>query len=481
MSDVLLINPANTLDRYGAAKEMAPLGMLSIAAVLEQHGYDVRVVDLEFGTADIGAVVEEAHPVLVGIGGTSTTRFNAFDVARTVKRISRRIVTVYGGSHATFTAQDTLEHVPEIDIVVRGEGETATLDVVECLASGESLHKVKGISWRCDGGIIHNASAPRIQNLDALPFPARHLVDMGAYDLRLDLLGKKAASIITSRGCPVNCSFCSASAMFGRTVTYRSAENVVNEIAHLMKGYDVGGFKIFDSTFTISRRHVEAICDELIRRGLTIPWECEIRVNTVDPPLLQKMKAAGCYLVDFGIESASEKVLKGMHKGITLAQAEQVIQWTRDLGIAQKAFFTIGHLDETPEDADETLAFIQRNLKRITRPSVGVGIRIYPGTEVEREALARGYLRGFRWSQPYDEERNHLLDVPSNIPVLIQPQMGFQELLELKRRALVVQGSSPVFVLRRVLRAHSAADLKKYARSLTKVLRLTFRGQGLEH
>lgn len=477
MTDVLLINPTNAIDKYGAAKEMAPLGMLSIAAVLEKHGHGVRVVDLEFGQDDVGKTVEAEKPAVVGIGGTSTSRFNAFAIAQAVKLINPTIVTVYGGSHASFTAQDTLEHVPALDIVVRGEGETVMLELLRCVAARGDLGKVPGLSYRREGGIEHNGPMPRIRDLDALPMPARHLIDMGGYRLKLDLLGTRAASVITSRGCPINCSFCSASVMFGHLLTTRSAANVVDEMVYLLEHYGAGGLKIFDSTFTLSRRHAEGICDEILRRGLAFPWECEIRVNTVDLPLLQKMKAAGCYLVDFGIESASERVLERMHKGITLKQAEQVIQWTHDLGIAQKVFFTLGHIEETRDDAEKTLAFIQRNLNRITLPSIGTGIRIYPGTEVERYALASGYLRDFSWSAPYDAPDNTLLNAARNIPMLLQPQMGLADLLAFKRRALIIQATNPRFVWRRMTRSHSGADLSKYAQSAAKMLRLSVGGK----
>jgi len=157
-----------------------------------------------------------------------------------------------------------------------------------------------------------------------------------------------------------------------------------------------------------------------------------------------------------------------------LAQVEQVIQWTQDVGIAQKAFFTFGHIGETMEDANQTLEFIQRNLSRMSRPSIGVGIRIYPGTEVENFALANGYLGHFSWSEPYHKQENEILNTSPNIPILTQPQMGFAELVELKRRTLQVQSANPGFVFRRILKAHSVADLKKYWQSLIKLLRLKF-------
>jgi anaerobic magnesium-protoporphyrin IX monomethyl ester cyclase len=472
MADVLLINPPNRMDEYSTGKEMVPLGLLSVAALVEKAGHDVAVLDLEFEDQDVGQTIAREKPSVVGIAGTSATRFEAFELAQTAKKINPHIVTVYGGCHASFTAQDTLDHVPAFDVVVRGEGEETMVEILAALQSKSDLGGILGLSYRQNGKVVHNESRPRIKDLDLLPFPARHLVDMSGYHLKLDLINKKAASIITSRGCPINCSFCSASFMFGKTLTRRSAKNVVDEMEHVLDRYAVGGFKIFDSTFTLIPKHAEDICDEILRRGLEFPWECEIRASNITFALLQKMKKAGCYLVDFGIESANEKVLQRMNKGITMMQVKKVLDWTNQLGINQKPFFTFGHIEESMGDAQETLDFIKENLGRMAMPSIGVGIRVYPGTEVERFALSHNLLPGFSWSQPYHEERNKFLNTSTNIPILIQPQMGFDELLSIKQKTLAVQSSNIWFVLRRISKAHSWADLKKYAQFFAKMVRL---------
>ena len=464
MKNVLLINPSNELHQYGTKKEMAPLGLVSIAATLKNAGYEVMMVDLEFGAYDIEKILLEFKPIMVGIAGTSTARFTAFEIARLVKEIHPPAVVVYGGVHATFTAHDTLSHVPAMDIIARGEGEFILLDILQGLTAGDCDYaRISGISYRDNGEIVHNPARPRIENLDQLPFPTKDIVDLTLYDLKLDLLGDPAASIVTSRGCPINCSFCSASAMFGRTLTRRSAGHVVDEMQYVVDTYGFSGFKVFDSTFTLNRHHAESICDEIIRRGLDIKWECEIRVNTVDYALLQKMKKAGCYLVDFGIESASERVLKRMHKGINLQQVEEVLKWTHDLGISQRAFFTFGHIEETVQDAELTLEYIHKHLNKISLLGIGVGLRLYPGTEVESYARAQGWLDGFSWSEPYQAPQNKILNLPGNIPTFIQPQMGYEELYRINKRVLALQARNPRYILRRLKKSHSTGDIKRFA------------------
>jgi radical SAM superfamily enzyme YgiQ (UPF0313 family) len=336
---------------------------------------------------------------------------------------------IYGGSHATFTAEDTLKHNHDIDLVVRGEGELTTYRVIEQVLRGVSdFINIPGISYRRYGNIVHNPEVDRIQDLDILPFPYREPDAIKKYNLLLDFINVPAAAIITSRGCPVNCSFCSASAMFGTGLTFRSAENVVDEIELLLKENHYKGIKFFDSTLTLKRNHVEALCTEIERRKLKFPWECEIRANGMSRDLLDTMHDAGCYYVDFGIESVSPSVLKTMHKGIALEQVTNVLRWTNELGIYTKVFFSFGHIGETLNDSQATVDFIDRYAKNINQVASSIGIRIYPGTEVENYARSINCLKSnFSWTAPYIDRDIESLGNDPLVPILIQPQFGWHE------------------------------------------------------
>ena len=166
----------------------ARLGMLSIGGFLEQAGISVRVLDLEFFHDDLAKIIQDEKPLIVGIGGTSTTRFEAFKIAKIIKNSNPHIITVYGGSHATFTARDTLEHVPDFDLIVRGEAELTMLELFQHYNTGvNELSKIDGISYRVDGMIVHNAPRQRISDLDRLPMLARHLVNEKDYKLKLGI------------------------------------------------------------------------------------------------------------------------------------------------------------------------------------------------------------------------------------------------------------------------------------------------------
>jgi anaerobic magnesium-protoporphyrin IX monomethyl ester cyclase len=433
LSEVLLLHPAEHGKTFG---NMPPLGMAWITSFLRSKQIPASLVDLQVADVAVESLMQAHTPRIVGIGGTSHTRFESFALARRVKSCDPTTLVVYGGSHASFTAEDTLRHIPDIDIIVRGEGERTFYEITEHVLRGSrNFDDVPGLSYRQNGTIVHQPDVERIQNLDVLPFPYRDPQAIQRYDLHLEFLNVPAASVITSRGCPINCSFCSASAMFGTELTLRSVSNVADEIEMLLHDYHYGGIKFFDSTLTLKRSHVEALCAEIRRRRLTFPWECEIRVNGMSRELLRTMRDAGCYYVDFGVESASPRVLRTMHKGITLEQAENVLKWTNELGIFTKVFFTFGHIGETLDDARATVEFMERNARYISVAATGIGIRIYPGTAVEHFAHSMNYLgKDFSWTAQFIDQNIESLGNDPIVPILLQPQFGWREFRRIEFR-----------------------------------------------
>ncbi len=415
---------------------MPPLGMSWITSYLQSKGISTTLIDLQVSDNIIEHFLQTYKPRLIGIGGTTHTRYESFAIARYVKNFDPSILVLYGGSHATFTAEDTLKHIQDIDIVVRGEGELTTHRIADQVLNGTTdLSNIPGISYRKNSTIVHNPDVERIQNLDVLPFPYRDPEAISRYNLLLDFLNVPAASIISSRGCPVNCSFCSASAMFGTKLTFRSPANVVDEIEILLKEFKYQGIKFFDSTLTLNRSHVEALCAEIQRRKLKFPWECEIRVNGMSRDLLQTMREAGCYYVDFGVETASQHLLNSMHKGITIDQVENVFKWTKALDIYTKVFFTFGHIGETIEDARKTIEFMEKNARFISVAATGIGIRIYPGTEIEHFADSIGCLKKeFSWATPFIDQDIESLGNDPIVPILIQQGFGWREFRKVEFR-----------------------------------------------
>lgn len=426
MIDVLLVNPR---EQGGIFERMPPLGLAYMAANLEKHDHSVNIVDLEVGRNELGPWLEKSKPKYVGISGTTHTRFESFRLAKETKEFDTAIATIYGGVHATFTDIETLECVPDIDYVVRGEGEHTIVSLVNALEKGKDLSKVRGITYRDHEGIHRNPPAERIHVLDDLPAPAYHLLNINKYALNMEFIDKRGISTITSRGCLARCSFCSASRMFNHQVTTHSAPRVLDDIELLFDKFGYKGIKIFDSTLTMQQEHVNNLCDEITRRRLNFPWECEIRVGTVDQEMLEKMIGAGCYYVNFGVESASQKVLNLMRRGFTVEQAQELLDWCTRIGLKTKVFFSFGHIGETMEDVEKTFEFIDKNVDKITTVASGAGVRIYPGTYLEEYAVKNRFLpEEFKWSLPYDDERLESILQTRCVPILLQPQLGFVEL-----------------------------------------------------
>jgi magnesium-protoporphyrin IX monomethyl ester (oxidative) cyclase len=403
-----------------------------IASLLEQNGISVKVLDFHIEDIDLSKFLQNEKLLCVGVSGTTQSRFSSFKIAEEVKNINSEIMTIYGGPHATPTAEDTLNHVSAIDAVVRNEGEITVLEIMQSLKKSckVDLSKILGTSYREKEHIVHNPVRPFLKDLDELPLPAWHLFKMDRYKQELECLNLSGHVILTSRGCPYKCSFCSARLLWNCHYSKRSAGSVVDELEHLVDRYSIEGFKIFDSTFTINRHHVISICDEINKRGFDyLRWECEIRADTVDKELLQTMKAAGCYYVDMGLESASSRVRKAISKGISLKQVKNVINWCNELDLLVKLFITWGHPTETYKEALETYKFLEKYQDRVYRMASHVGIMIYPGTDVEKFARQQGYLSpDFSWSNPYCEVANLNLGSDPEVPLLIQPQMKYKHL-----------------------------------------------------
>lgn len=428
--DIILIHPLNIKSHsFGITP---PLGLSSIGCELEKSGFSVRILDLEIVPEDFDlyACLQTLSPKIVGISGTSHSRFESFRIAGIAKKVSPEIITVYGGCHASFTARDTLWHIKDIDYIVRGEGEVAMVDLARYLLLGKGKpEEIKGISFRKDKQVVENPASERITDLDNLCY-SRHLLEMERYPVTLEMAGLPAATIMTARGCPYNCSFCSASMLFGKKYVKRSVKTIIDEIRYCSERFNIKAVRFFDSTLTLDRGYLLALTEALKRIRPLLPWHGEIRVDTVDEYLLSKMKESGCYSLDFGVESASEKVLVGIGKKITKRQVEDVVHWCHNLRIKTVAFFSFGHIQETWQDARETIDLMKRLYPYLSIISPIFGMRIYPGTRMERYALENGFLsENFSWSRNFQNIEQGPI-ATDNVPYLLQPQFGIKELIK---------------------------------------------------
>lgn len=309
----LIVPPAE----HATKSNQPPLGLLYISSILEENGFETSVIDSSIMGYDferLKQVIYRENPTVVGITATTYSRHEAIKTAKLVKNNIPDSIAVVGGPHFSFTAADTLKHIKEIDVVVRGEGEYTMLDLCQSVQNGLGMKNILGISYRYNDKVIHNADRPFIKNLDALSFPDLKKVPLREYDQKLPFIEIPCTTVLTNRGCPNKCLFCSTSAMWGRAYRARSPKNIVDEIEYLLSEYGIGGIFFVDDTLNISKKHVIDLCKEIKERKLDFRWFADIRVDNIDRDVLREMKAAGCYYVAFGVESGSQKTLNKINK-----------------------------------------------------------------------------------------------------------------------------------------------------------------------
>jgi radical SAM superfamily enzyme YgiQ (UPF0313 family) len=413
-----------------------PLGLAYLAAVIERDGHDVKVYDAEHdmalrpmtwleSTANYAAYVEalenNAHPVwseytavlddfrpqIVGISALSVKAEAALKMAKLCKQYDEKIVVVVGADHPSAWPEEFLAH-EEVDFVVRGEGEATFSELLRYLESGEvAATSVNGLSYKGVARIQHNENRLPIQNLDEIPFPAvRNLMDIDHYR-PVDL-----GVIITSRGCPYRCRFCGITTLWGTTIRFRSAGNVIAEIRHLHEKYGTRYFSFRDASFTLKRRRILNLCQKLVEEKLDIQWECLTRGNLLDDELVEAMKAAGCRLVRVGVESGSQAILDYLDKGTTLEEMRTAASLLRRHNVRWSAYFMLGVPIETRETLAESVEF----MKELSPDFISLArFSPIPGTELYAELAAEGRLSNefdWRWESNQSLESCFVRDMP---------------------------------------------------------------------
>jgi radical SAM superfamily enzyme YgiQ (UPF0313 family) len=391
MSEIVLVIPPFSFGGFRKTYNKCPnLGIAIIASLLEKNSYSVKIIDafaLELRKKEILRRIFKEKPEIVGITSVTSNSDVAMDILKSVKEKDKEIITVYGGPHATF-ASDLILDKDFIDYVVIGEGEYTMLELCNFIIRGKgSESKIKGISYKRKRSIIKTEPRPLIENLDQLPFPAYHLLPMNFYrpNAYLDTKGK-FSSMITSRGCPFNCIFCTTPKMWGRWRA-RSVENVGEEIKLLYDKYRVSQIFFKDDEFTVSQERVEGICDFIVENKLDIIWECLGRVNDINDKILEKMYRAGCRALTFGIEVGYEEGLKKIRKGFTLNQAKKAIDLTKKHGMISVASFMLGFPWEGIDEIKKTIRFARFLNADITEFNMLVP---YFGTEIYEIVTEKG-------------------------------------------------------------------------------------------
>lgn len=353
------------------------MGIAFLAAVLERAGFETLILDFSvypYSTSYLKNEINRFDPAMIGVTAVTMTFNDAIAIIADAKRINEDLLTVMGGPHVTFCAEETLQSHPYLDLIVLGEGEETIVEIAEALSNNRDWQSIKGLVFRDKGEIVFTEKRALL-DVNKLPLPARHLLPLERYRAL-----HTPISMTTSRGCPFKCIFCVGRQMVGAKVRYRDPNTVVDELEFLSL-LDFPQINIADDLFTANHEHCTKICNEIIRRQLRIQWSSFARVDTINPSLLSLMKRAGCKTISFGVETANPQILKTIKKGITTEKAEAAVRMCRQAGIQAHFSFILGLPGETPE----TLAETQKFGKRLQELGGLYGFHLlapFPGTAV---------------------------------------------------------------------------------------------------
>lgn len=382
------------------------LGLAYIAAYLEQEGHSVRIVDaLSLGqttTTEVSLKYQRVYRVglsydeiaslvpadtdIIGISSLFTNQATIVsELSSVIKKKYPRIPLVLGGIFPSTLPGKALTE--KVDYLIRGEGELPLLQ----LASGVHPRDIKGLIFRENSKTINNGMASAIANLDEIPFPARHLLPMEKYFNSMKL---RSIDILTSRGCPFDCYFCSVHSVHGHKWRARSPENVIAEIEHVVRKYRIEHIEFADDNLTLDPKRAERIFDLMIEKKLCIPWSANngVRIDTLNRNLLLKMRQSGCQLLALPVESGDPTTLKKMNKKLDLDKVRQVVRICRELGIFTKGYLMVGYPGETEERFRKSIDFAKQLLHEGMDHFAVFVAKPYPSTKLYQQCVNNGLL-----------------------------------------------------------------------------------------
>lgn len=428
-------------------RKLLPLGLAYVGAALEKANFKVEMIDnymLRKPLDYIKSEVKRLEPEIVGITCGSVTYKPCIETAKAIKEVLPNCKVVVGGWHPSYLPETMLEH-PEIDYVVMGEGERAIVELANCIIKGEDssvISKIAGVACRHNGKIVKNSPVP-IKDLDEIPFPARHLLQIDQYLRNMEFL--KASPVDTMnviRGCPYNCAFCDTKGIWGSKCRSFSPPRVVEEIEHLVNNFGTRGLYFIGDNFTINKKRTLELCKLIKSSGLDVEWICDTRVDLISRDLLKEMRSAGCRTIWFGVESGSPRILKKLNKGVTIEQTENAFKLCRQEDIKLSCSLMMGVPGETLGDIKATFKFA----KKLNPDWIHFNIFVaYPGSSLYDEVLE---------NKLYDKLEDFVAYVKTG-------EFNYDTLLKLQRQYLKEFHRSPRSILRKIRRDGFLTVLKR--------------------
>lgn len=462
---VLLINPSVSIKHI--YRNLAttggltlPQGIAYIAAYLEKGGHLVEVMDcMAEGMRDEDIIerVKKSNYKMIGIACLTPFAVASFHTANLVKKHSPSSTVILGGPHASIHPEKSLIECEGADIVVIGEGERTTLELVNAIELHKDLRSVKGIMFREKGAVISTERRQLIEDLNELPIPAYHLFNMDVYKPTIMKYRRLPTyAVIATRGCPFLCTFC-CRPIHGKKIRLRPVDHVMKELMLLRDKYNAKGIIFQDSSIALNKKWLMALCAAMIESKYGVEWACLARIDQIDAELLKRMKQAGCWQICYGIESGNQKSLDFIKKGYTIPQIREVCRETWEAGIQIRSSFMLGIPGENREDILNTIRFA-RELNTMF-PTFFLTVP-FPNTELYDSI--RPEHGEFRVSASWDDFN----PLNRKQPVFIPKGMTKEELEKLVRHAWLTCYLSPKFLLRHLFSIRSLHDIRRYTKGL---------------
>ncbi len=369
-----------------------PLGLAYLASMVRDE-HDVKIVDSlaeDLNYEDVERIIKSYDPDLIGITSTTSMMPDAYIISKMAKKINEDVKIVMGGPHVTFTPERTFKECPCIDYIVRGESELTFKELVDALDKNRDPSNILGLSINMGDKVKNNLARPLIKDVDSIPIPSYDLLPMDKYQAD----GVKFGTIMTSRGCPFNCAFCSSSLQFGKRWRGHSDSRVIEELKILHEEYGRKEIEFLDDTFTLNRPRATRISKIIRKEGLDISWTASSRVDIFTNEVAEALKDGGCHTVYFGIESGSQKTLDFIGKRITPEQSLAAVKKAKSHKLHALGAFIIGFPEETKDDIKKTIKFSKKVGVDYAQFTVATP---YPGTRLWNYAMARNLILTFNW------------------------------------------------------------------------------------
>lgn len=444
-----------------------PLGILSLASSVKKFSgnrHDVQVLDCQprqLSYEELETYFRENQFDLVGITAMTFTLIDVILTAEIIKKTNPSSRIALGGPHVHIYPEETIG-LDWVDYLIQGEGELAILDLLEAIDGKRPFREVQGIVVQENGSVFNNGIAPKIEDLDFVPYPDRQFLPVEHYG---SLLGKSnlVTTMFTSRGCPYKCTFCDRP--MSPTISgfrWRSAQNVVDEMEECVR-MGISEILIYDDTFSVRKDRVLEICDEIQARGIQVTWDVRAHVNTVDANLLREMKKAGCDRIHYGVESGNDRMLKTIKKNTTVKRVKKTFAETREAGIEALGYFMIGQQTETLADVHDTIHLAKELNPDYCHFTIFCP---YPATEIYNRGVAEGIIKEDVWKK-FSENPRPGFQIPVWEEIFTR-----QQLYDLIVKCYKSFYTRPTYMLKRLSRIRSLGELKRKSRAGLAVLRM---------